>query len=81
MFLSRFSCLKEIQILNIPIKNLISFCFGRCLKYFLFIFRTELSEARILHEKVQQLLYGKVEINGLKKKTEDIERFEVFTTS
>ena len=42
----------------------------------IFIFRTELSEARILHEKVQHLLYGNVEINGLKKKTEDIERFK-----
>ena len=36
--------------------------------------RTELSEARILYEKVQQFLYGTVEISDLNKKTEQVER-------
>ena len=36
--------------------------------------RTELSEARILYEKVQQFLYGTVQISDLNKKTEQVER-------
>ena len=47
------------------------------MKFFYLNIRTELSEARILYEKVQQFLYGTVEISDLNKKTEQVERLHL----